>query len=352
MKVIGETASIEKAAVFDSKADSSLNVDTRPDVVTVNIYTNPGIRIGQTLYLIEKDSDHNALRDGNIVGQIEVKSIFKTAFFGLQLRGEGYLRLIEDRLVFVAMPLELENQEIAVLKKKEGDHFFATGDKASAIKAYKKAISIDSIYPEAHFALGRLHMQGGEGYVSAGFEFFIAYKNKDKFRDNHEKYLFYVQYMRYLLYKFKLEKSLSLKEIFLCYEIEKLASAMVPNDFDIFLSSAEANFLHYRFLESKPQNSETRTLITERMQKAEDLLDKAKKIRYQNSNLQRLFVLYYYDKLKSVKGRVIFTYNMKKDTDTLKQNIEKHGNDYLTFLPKKNIADKEVLSAIELSKSF
>ncbi|MBE7413221.1 MAG: tetratricopeptide repeat protein [Leptospiraceae bacterium] len=352
MKVIGETVSIEKAAVFETKADSSLNVDTRPDVVTVNVHSNPGIRIGQTLYLIEKDSDHNAIKDGNIVGQIEVKSIFKTTFFGLQLRGEGYLRLIEGRLVFVAMPVESGNQELAILKKKEGDYFVAIGDKANAIKTYKKAISIDPIYPEAHFALGKLHLQGGEGYISAGFEFSLAYKNIDKFRDNHEKFLFLSQYMSYLLYKFKTEKGLYLKDIELCYNLEKLANEILPNDFDILLNSAETNFLHYRFLESGQKNPETISVIMEKMQRTEDLLEKAKKLRYQNSNLQRLLVLAYYEKLKYLKGKVILTYDMKKDSDTLKQNIANHGNDYLTFLSKKKNADKEVLSAIELSKSF
>ncbi len=352
MKVVGETVSIEKAPVFDTKADSSLNVDTRPDVVTVKIHFNSGIRIGQILYLVEKDPDHKAMRDGNIVGQFEVKSIFHTTFFGLQLRGEGYMRLIEDRTMFVAMPQEMENLDEAIVKKREGDYFYAIGDKATAIKAYKKAISIDSIYPEAHFALGKLHMQGGEGYISAGFEFGLAYKNREKFRDNHEKYLFFVRYMKYLLYKYKLEKKRTLNELNLCYELERLAIQIAPEDFDITISSAEANFLHYRFLESSPPNPETRNLTLSKMKRTEDLLEKAEKMRKEDSNLQRLFVLYSYDKLRSVKGRTILTYDMKKESDALKDAIQRHAQSYLLYLPKSKTPDKETLSAIELSKSF
>lgn len=352
MKVVGETVSIEKASVFDTKADSSLNVDTRPDVVTVKVQFNPGIRIGQILYLVEKDPDHKALRDGNIVGQFEVKSIFHTTFFGLQLRGEGYMRLIEDRTMFVAMPQEMENLEEAIVKKREGDHYFAIGDKPNSIKAYKKAISIDSIYPEAHFALGKLHMQGGEGYISAGFEYKIAYKNREKFRDQHEKYLFYIQYMKYLIFKHKLEKKKSLIELDLCYEIEKLAGQIVLNDFDLLSLSAEVNFLYYRFLESTPQSPETRSAILIKMQKTEELLEKAEKIRKEDSNLQRLFVLYSYDKLKSVKGKLLLTYDMKKEGDLLKDAIQRHAQSYFVYLPKSKSPDKETLSAIELSKSF
>ena len=92
MVVIGETVSIDKASMIDEKKiDKDLmeiGVDLRPDMLTVKVLHNPGIRVGQTLYLIEKNPDHISYKDGNIVGQIKVISIFTTSFFGQQLRGD------------------------------------------------------------------------------------------------------------------------------------------------------------------------------------------------------------------------------------------------------------------------
>jgi hypothetical protein len=61
MIVIGETVSIDKASMIDdnTKIDKDLmqiGVDLRPDMLTVKVLHNPGIRVGQTLYLIEKKS--------------------------------------------------------------------------------------------------------------------------------------------------------------------------------------------------------------------------------------------------------------------------------------------------------
>ena len=152
MVVIGETVSIDKASMVDNnKIDKDLmeiGVDLRPDMLTVKVLHNPGIRVGQTLYLIEKNPDHISYKDGNIVGQIKVISIFTTSFFGQQLRGEGYLRLIDNKVMTVAMPIESESLEEAIVLKKQGDYFSAKGDIANAISYYKKSIKMDKNYPE------------------------------------------------------------------------------------------------------------------------------------------------------------------------------------------------------------
>lgn len=63
MVVIGETVSIDKASMIDdnTKIDKDLmqiGVDLRPDMLTVKVLHNPGIRVGQTLYLIEKSRSY------------------------------------------------------------------------------------------------------------------------------------------------------------------------------------------------------------------------------------------------------------------------------------------------------
>ncbi|MCE9501928.1 MAG: tetratricopeptide repeat protein, partial [Leptospira sp.] len=147
MIVIGETVSIEKASCLESEKNcllgDKLGVDTSLDNVTVTVHNSSGLKIGQTLYLLEKNPDHKSYRDGNIVGEIKVQSIFNTTFFGLQLRGDGYLRLIENKPMTVARLMESENIEEAALFKKQGDYFVAKGDVPTAIKNYKKSISLD-----------------------------------------------------------------------------------------------------------------------------------------------------------------------------------------------------------------
>jgi len=78
MVIIGETVSIDKASMMDgnNKIDRDLmqiGVDLRPDTLTVKVLYNPGIRVGQTLYLIEKNPDHISYKDGNIVGQVKLQ---------------------------------------------------------------------------------------------------------------------------------------------------------------------------------------------------------------------------------------------------------------------------------------
>lgn len=92
MIVVGEVVGIEKASFYEvDKLSQELEVDTRPDTVTIKVADPKGIRVGQTLYLLEKNQDHKTFRDGNIVGMITVKSVYLTTFFGWQVRGEGVL---------------------------------------------------------------------------------------------------------------------------------------------------------------------------------------------------------------------------------------------------------------------
>lgn len=196
MVVVGEVVSIEKAELLESEPSPDLNLDTRPDNVVVKVLNSKGVRVGQTLYLVEKDPNHKKFRNGNIVGQIKVRSIFDTTFFGRQLRGEGYTKLIENRPMTVVRLLESADTKEALAIKKKGDALVSQGNDSHAMKEYRKAIGIDAKLPDAHYALGKLYRsQEGMGHIASLSEYSNAWKYRANFSENRERYKFYLDYL-------------------------------------------------------------------------------------------------------------------------------------------------------------
>ncbi|HRG47682.1 MAG TPA: tetratricopeptide repeat protein [Leptospiraceae bacterium] len=367
MVVIGETVSIDKASMIDdnTKIDKDLmqiGVDLRPDMLTVKVLHNPGIRVGQTLYLIEKNPDHISYKDGNVVGQIKVVSIFNTSFFGQQLRGEGYLRLIENKVMTVAMPIESESLEDAIVLKKQGDYFVAKGDVANAISFYKRSIKMDKNYPEPHYALGKIHTTSGEGYVSAGYEYKIAWNNRDKFVDQHEKHLFFQDYMKFLLNRFETEayKNTNLTtDLDTCLEVSKEALRMSPSNYDTFYSVSYSYFLYFlKMRDSQPKIDTEEKMAIERVSlrkkqedylgKAQENMEKAIKIRHQDYKIQTLAISLYFEKLRDIPNPETHL----TERNDLKSKIEFHGKQYLIYKPKSKKMDKRIKDIIEVTKGL
>lgn len=199
MIVVGEVVSIEKAELLESKPSPDLNLDTRPDNVVVKVLNPKGIRVGQTLYLVEKDPNHQKYRNGNIVGQIKVRSIFDTTFFGKQLRGEGFTRLIEDRPVTVVRKLESADTKKALNFKKKGDSYLYRGDLGRAMKEYRRSIGLDAKLPDSHYALGSVYRKDNSmGLVSVLAEYSLAWKYRDNFSGRRIKFQFYRDYLEIL----------------------------------------------------------------------------------------------------------------------------------------------------------
>jgi tetratricopeptide (TPR) repeat protein len=369
MVIIGETVSIDKASMIDdnTKIDKDLmqiGVDLRPDMLTVKVLHNPGIRVGQTLYLIEKNPDHISYKDGNVVGQIKVVSIFNTSFFGQQLRGEGYLRLIDNKVMTVAMPLESESLEDAIVLKKQGDYFVAKGDIANAISYYKKSIKMDKNYPESHYALGKVHTTSGEGYVSAGYEYKIAWNSRDKFLDLHEKHQFYLDYMKYLLNRFETEayKNTNVAtDLDASLEVSKEALKMSPSNFDAHYSISYAYFLYFlKMRDTQPkidtdekmaeEKAMLRKKTEEYLVKSQESLEKALKIRHQDYKIQTLALLLYFEKLRDLPNRE--SLSQVTERNELKSKIEFHGKQYLIYKPKSKKMDKRIRDILEVSKTL
>ncbi len=357
MLIIGETIGIEKASTIeiDIKKDNSLlEVDTRPDTVTVKVLNNPGIRVGQKLYLIEKHPDHDAFKDGNIIGEIKVLSIYKTTFFGLQLRGEGHMRLIDGKIMTVAMPITSENLVQSTIAEKQGDYFVAKGDSASAIKSYKKALKLDSNSPEAHHALAKLHETKGEGYISAAYEYGLAWKSKDKFADEMEKLDFMNHYARFLINKFKKESAgrfSDISTIQTSLNVSNEAYLKYPNHPEVNFNLAEANFILYMdYKTRKEDNPANRKIIEQLEDKIQASLDRALQAKPQDYKLQALAVYYYYELLKDIS--LESTISAINESKRLRGKIAKHSREYKTFKPQNAKFDKNVKQAIFFSESL
>jgi tetratricopeptide (TPR) repeat protein len=303
MIVVGEVIGVEKASDFTvNQVDAELEIDTRPDAVTIKVLNPKGIRPGQILYLLEKNLDHKTYRDGNIVGLITVKSVFQTTFFGWQVRGEGYLRLIEDRPMTAALPIDTTKYEEAFLAKKQADYFATKGKLEEAIRLYKKSISLDPKFPDTHFALGKIHFIDGEGYVSAAYEFSQAWKNKERFSNQQEKLLFYLEYMRFLIYQYKTEGKGYEKGLELLPLIAKEARTIQPKNFEVWLYSFETAYLNYIKANSLSIGIDVRKQKEEWSEEAEGALGKALTIRKSDFYLQKLACEFYNSKWKEMRN--------------------------------------------------
>lgn len=357
MIVIGETVSIEKASTveLDIKDDKSLlDFDTRPDIVIVKVLNNPGIRAGQTLYLLEKHPDHDFYKDGNIVGQIKVISVFNTSFFGQQLRGEGHLRMIEDNVMTVAMPLTNEGLKEARIFKKQADYFVHKGDGASAIHYYKKSIQLDLNSPEPHFGLAKLHESKSEDYISSGYEYSQTYKRREKFLLEQEKYEFLVRYGKFLINKHKIEYSKNTGkklDLDLALDVAKEAYKMEENHFENLYNLTEICFLNYVFYRSSENNLENRKKVEDFDLKTQKFLQQALEKKIQDYRIQSMAVFYYYEKLKDIPLKNL-TSSQAQDAKNYVDNIENHSKLYMLYKPKGKKVDPAVLQASDYAKSL
>ncbi len=363
MIYVGETVSIDKVDMLNSnqkinKDLMEIGVDLRMDTLTVRVLNNPGIRVGQTLYLIEKNPDHKSFKEGNIVGQIKVASIFETSFFGKQIRGEGYLRLIENNIMAVAMPIETESLDESLVLKKQADYFVEKGDFASAITYYKKSIGKDPNNPEAHFALAKVHTTTGEGYVSAGYEFSLAWKNKHRFEDQEDKFEFYKEYMKFLISNYEIEslkKRGAIENLQKCLDVGKDAGKNFPKDAEIYYLTSYTSFLLY--LKAKDQilvtteeeaklKQESRLQKEELISTAESNIENSLKLKPVDYKTQMLAVLIYFEKLSDITNNQSST--SATETRDLKLRIEKHGKLYLTYKPKNKKTDRKIKDILDL----
>jgi tetratricopeptide (TPR) repeat protein len=201
MILVGEIKSKIKAAEIYDKDSPFRDYDTRLDQVTVRVVNREGIKPGQKLYVIDKNPHHEKYRNGLIVGEIVVESILNNPFYGLVLTGKGILLRVREGQ-FVARTQESENLEKALRIKKRGDALRSRGEISQAMAEYLKSIAADRELADAHAALADLYSEearsSGEYPVRALSHYRQAFKHRQNFDTQLDRYRFYVNYLRTL----------------------------------------------------------------------------------------------------------------------------------------------------------
>ncbi|TQE58383.1 tetratricopeptide repeat protein [Leptospira interrogans] len=249
MILVGETVLYDKVKPIEEKGKNKhldIGVDTRADLVTIKINFDPGLRVGQTLYLIEKDFDHKNYKNGNIVAQIEIKSIFQTSFIGKRARGIGNLSLVKNKNLMVAAPLASEKAEPAIVERKMGDYHLSRNEIAEAIRSYKHTISLDPSSPMGHFRLGLLYKKTGEACISAGSEFSMAWNNRKRFENSQEELEFYTEYIDYLNHKYDTEGFKNQSILSKSMEVIQEAFKLTRSDSELLTHSALTYYYLYK----------------------------------------------------------------------------------------------------------
>jgi len=341
MIIVGEVIGIDKVSIFKvDKMSENLGVDTRMDSVTVKVSDPNGIRIGQTLYILEKSPNHQVFKDANVVGEITVRSVFQTTFFGWQVRGEGYLRLIEDRPVTAARAIETVKYEEAFFAKRKGDYFVQKGKFDEAIRSFKKAIDLDPGIPDAHYALGKVHWMDGEGYVATGKEFSLAWKNRERFSSKEEAILFYLEYCRFLLYQYQVEGKERSKPLEQMELVVAEAKKAAPRIYEVHFYSAELNFL--KAMQLKNDTPETRLKTEELFEQTMESIERAMRLRSSDYLLHKLACEFYRIRWKESRGGT--------KENIFRERLVEHGKLLRMYYTGETPLSEELLNSIRLAE--
>jgi len=179
MELIGQVSAFSK--ILSSKRERLLFYDTREMVITARLYETEGIRLGDKVYVIKKDPDHRKYKNGYIIGEGLVFSIFKTEFQGWMLKASGNFSMV-SKGHFIAIPKIGSSRREAWVHYKQGDKYLALGKLSKAFALYKKSLMEDPQRPETYF---RLALIGKKiGLQEESYQYLSsAWKRLNKFAD-------------------------------------------------------------------------------------------------------------------------------------------------------------------------
>lgn len=246
MLLVGEIQSKIKAPQITERESPYKGYDTRLDMVTVKVRNPAGLKVGQKLYIIDKNPYHERFRNGLIVGEITVQSVLKTAFYGWVVTGTGILLRVREGL-FVARTQESENLARAFDLKKKGDYYADSGSSEKAVATYQAALVADRDLPEAHAALGAVfyhqaRQSGREFPGRALAELEHAWRVRENFRYGYDEMKFYRTYLEtlYLAYRIKRVDAAASRTVYAhldkMREVADAAAKLIPEDPDIMLN--------------------------------------------------------------------------------------------------------------------
>ena len=329
MLLVGEIRSKIKVAKPREIHSPYLGYDTRLDQVTVKVANRKGLKVGQKLYVIDKNPYHKKFRNGLIIGEITARAIFYHPFFGWVLTGTGILLRVREGM-FIARTLDTENLERAFEQKKKGDFYFNRGNMERAISNYSAALEADRNLPEAHAALGLVYYQmakrrRNELPIRALSEYKMAWQSRENFRYRYDKFQFYLNYIRTLNYTYNIRRfSASRKELLDNYlkqtiKIGKAALRMKGDSKDALLYICRAQYYLMRYYQDRGGKN-----YMHARDNAGKFLKQLLKKPASKAEIHRIAFLYYaslYFEIKSEKVTTEIKYKKIKNTINFSKNF-------------------------------
>ena len=186
--------------------------DLRQEKVIIRITNHIKLQKGESLYIVEKNQDHDRFRNGMIIGKVQVLSFYDGLLQGPSLIGKGMLAKAKVGH-FAVRPLRNHKTRTALFFKNQGDFHLSDGSLEKALQSFLQSLKENPEFPEAHSSLGSLRILLSQKLVDSNqntrlalsllpveaiASYTQAWKYRSKFRYNYEKLHFLQNYMETL----------------------------------------------------------------------------------------------------------------------------------------------------------
>lgn len=130
-----------------------LGFDTREMILHARLFSDFPLRVGDKVYVVQKDLDHRKYQHALIVAEAEVISLYQTSFQGQMLTARGNLSMVQAHH-FVAIPDLRKDREESFFEYKQGERWDRFGEQALAYAHYRKSLQINPQNIQTHLRLG------------------------------------------------------------------------------------------------------------------------------------------------------------------------------------------------------
>ena len=206
MELVGTVQSKTKGGLR-SKQFPLEEYDLRQEKVIIRITNHVKLQKGESLYIVEKNQDHDRFRNGMIIGKVQVLSFYDGLLQGPSLIGKGILAKAKVGH-FAVRPLREHKTRTAWFFKNQGDFHLSDGNLEHALRSFLQSLKENPEFPEAHSSLGSLRIILSQKRansntkpalsplpVEAIASYTQAWKYRSKFRYSYEKLHFLQNYM-------------------------------------------------------------------------------------------------------------------------------------------------------------
>ena len=156
MEIIGQV--ISKGLQISNEYKRIFNYDIRKSTITARLLSHSNLRVGDTIYVVRKDPNHEKYKNGFIIAKGEIFSVFETEFQGWLLKAKGYFSHVQEGFFIAKDKIDDMRKEAYVLLKK-GDRARLLKSYAEAFSYYQRSLEYDAQRPETYLKLAALNKE-------------------------------------------------------------------------------------------------------------------------------------------------------------------------------------------------